>query len=175
MTELFGYVDEQYDALRAAYNALPAEKRALRPAPEKWSADEVIGHLTLVERRIGGLIAVKVAEARAGGVAAESDHSPILPTIDLAPVLERTTKVTAPAATDPRQMPELPTWTDYTEAHEQLKRAFLTGDGLALGQILLPHPLFGPLGMYHWLAFAGGHAARHAVQIQEIGQQLDPQ
>ncbi len=42
------------------------------------------------------------------------------------------------------------------------------GDGLAIGTLSLPHPLFGPLTAYHWLAFVGAHEARHAAQIREI-------
>jgi hypothetical protein len=41
-------------------------------------------------------------------------------------------------------------------------------DRLALGTLSMPHPLFGPLSAYHWLAFVGGHEARHAAQIREI-------
>jgi hypothetical protein len=35
-----------------------------------------------------------------------------------------------------------------------------------------PHPRFGPLTGYQWIAFSGAHEARHAAQIREIAEQL---
>ena len=50
--------------------------------------------------------------------------------------------------------------------------AIARGDGLALSQVEHPHPIFGPLNLYQWVAFVGAHEARHAAQIREVGAQL---
>jgi hypothetical protein len=31
-----------------------------------------------------------------------------------------------------------------------------------------PHPAFGPLNLYQWLAFIGAHEARHLAQIERV-------
>ncbi len=41
-------------------------------------------------------------------------------------------------------------------------------DGLALGEVMFPHPAAGPLNGYAWIVFVGLHEARHAAQVREI-------
>jgi hypothetical protein len=43
---------------------------------------------------------------------------------------------------------------------------------MALGDITVPHPVLGPLNLYQWVLFVGGHESRHAIQIREIAQAL---
>jgi len=31
-----------------------------------------------------------------------------------------------------------------------------------------PHPAFGPLNLYQWLAFVGAHEARHLRQLERV-------
>jgi hypothetical protein len=172
MTELFDYLDEQHEQLKATFEAIPPAQRSVRPSPERWSATDVLGHLTLLERRLAGLFAAKIEAARGAGLPAESDDSPLLPTMPLARVLDRETKIVAPEAVQPGNLPAPATWNDYEQARAQLKAAALTGDGLALAQVTHAHPAFGSLDLYTWLAFAGGHAARHAAQIRETAATL---
>jgi len=56
------------------------------------------------------------------------------------------------------------------QAREKLRAAFLSGDGLALEQVVQPHPVLGPINIYQWTLFNGSHEARHALQIREIGE-----
>jgi hypothetical protein len=172
MSELMEYIDEQHERLRAAYEAIPLERRAARPSPEQWSATEVIAHLTLIERRLAGLFATKLRGAREAGLPLESDDAPVLPAFNLARVLDRTTKISAPDPAHPRHLAESATWSLYEETRAQLKTAVLAGDGLALSGVSHPHPVFGPISLYEWIAFAGAHAARHAEQIRDAGQAL---
>ncbi len=46
------------------------------------------------------------------------------------------------------------------------------GDGLALQEIVYPHPWLGPLNAYEWIAFIAAHMARHTEQIREVSVQL---
>ena len=45
-------------------------------------------------------------------------------------------------------------------------------NGLAIGQIELPHPRFGLLNAYQWVLFLGAHERRHTAQIREIVETL---
>ena len=170
MAELFGYIDAQHEVLRAAYESVPVEKRAVRPAPDVWSATDVLGHLTIVEGMMAGMFADKVKAARDAGLAQEQDDSPILLTLKIDAVLDRTRKISASDTAKPANLPEPATWEDYEQTRAKLKSALLMGDGLALGTVSHPHRAFGPIDLYTWIAFAGAHAARHAAQIREVGQ-----
>ena len=172
LNELFGYIDGQHQQLRATYESVPELHRHTRPTPQEWSVADVIGHLTLVERRITGLFAMRIPAARAAGLAAETDESPVLPAIDLAPVLDRSRKIVSPDTGDPQKLPQPASWDEYEQAREQFKQAALAGDGLALSELTHPHPVFGSQTFYAWIAFVGAHATRHAAQIRETAERL---
>jgi hypothetical protein len=36
-----------------------------------------------------------------------------------------------------------------------------------------PHPAWGPLNLYQWLAFVGAHEARHLAQISALKETLN--
>jgi hypothetical protein len=174
LSEIFNYLDSEYANLRAAFESVPVAQRGVRPSPDRWSANDVVGHLTLVERRLGGMFGTLVGEALAGGLRPESDHSPILERCDLSRVLDRSKRIVASAGADPRLSGDVLSWSDYERARDDLKTAVRQGDGLALGDLTLPHPVFGPLNLYEWTAFVGAHAARHAEQIRETAASLQP-
>jgi hypothetical protein len=169
--ELLDYCDSQILHLRSAVDAMPAERRDWRPSPTAWSTNDVIAHLTIMERRLAGVLGGALAEARARGLRAESDTSPIMPQVDLSPVLDRTTKITAPDRVDPRHTGDGFTWADFEAARNSVRALLVEHDGMALGDLSHPHPIFGPLDFYHWFAFVGAHGTRHAAQILEIANQ----
>src|ERR1041384_7154950 len=94
--ELFAYMDEQYDALRRTYDAVPAERRDLRPRPDSWTVNEIITHLVIVDRRIGSLAAKRIADAKASGLALETDTSSRLARYPMRQTLDRTTRFVGP-------------------------------------------------------------------------------
>jgi hypothetical protein len=47
-----------------------------------------------------------------------------------------------------------------------------SADGLALSEIVQPHPVLGPINLYQWIAFVGAHEARHAAQVMELRELL---
>ncbi|HEX3083390.1 MAG TPA: DinB family protein, partial [Pyrinomonadaceae bacterium] len=97
----------------------------------------------------------------------------VLGTIPTERILDRTTKVQAPEMIRPRSEVDAETaWADLEQAREKLRAAFLTGDGLALDQVIQPHPVLGPINMYQWVLFNGSHEARHTLQIREIAAEL---
>jgi hypothetical protein len=49
--ELLGYLDNGRADLRQAIDSVPASHLTMRPAPEGWSAADVLEHLCLGERR----------------------------------------------------------------------------------------------------------------------------
>ncbi|MEP6705962.1 MAG: hypothetical protein ABJC05_00505, partial [Pyrinomonadaceae bacterium] len=63
-------------------------------------------------------------------------------------------------------------WATLQQSRETLRAAFLAGDGLALSQVIQPHPVLGPINLYQWMLFVGSHEMRHTAQVIEIAEQL---
>jgi DinB superfamily len=164
LTELLDYVHAQTDDLRKVYDAVPPERRAVRPEPGRWSPAEIVHHLVIVDRRINHRLSAMIEEARA--FPPESEASPLLSTIaERVTVRDRrfkTSEASEPRDTDPSRI-----WDDLAAVRRELEEVVATADGLALGKVFAPHPALGPLCGYDWLAFVGAHAARHADQIRE--------
>ena len=166
--EVLAYLDAQYESLRSAFESVATEKRSTSPAPGAWSPAGVIEHLSIVETNIARLISQRIAAGREAGVGAETDHSSVIETFAAATVIsDRTRRIVSGERSHPTQMEPNAAWKAFDAAHSNLRSAVVSGDGLALGEIMHPHPVFGPLNLYHWVAFVGGHEARHAEQIRE--------
>jgi len=168
--ELLEYLDEQRAVLRAAFEAVPAAQRDCVPATGRWSVAGNIEHLSIVETRVSGRISVLIAEARAAGLGVELSSEPVLPTLDAGRVLNRSTALSAPEPLLPTGLSADAAWVALEDAGQKVRDVLHANDGLAIGTLSLPHPIFGPLSAYHWIAFVGAHEARHAAQIREIVQ-----
>lgn len=64
-------------------------------------------------------------------------------------------------------------WAALDVSRRRLMAAVIAHDGLGTGGFVAPHPMFGPLDGYQWIAFVGSHEARQAEQIEEIAATLD--
>jgi hypothetical protein len=164
LTELLAYVHAQTNDLRKAYDAVPPERRTVRPEPDRWSPAEIVHHLVIVDRRINQRLKGLIEEARA--LPPESDGASILSDVaQRVSVRDRrfkTSEASEPRDTDPERI-----WGDLADARRELEEVVASADGLALGKVFAPHPALGSLCGYDWLAFVGAHAARHAEQIRE--------
>ncbi len=163
--ELIAYLDQQAATLRAAFESVPAERRAVRSAPDRWSAAETVHHVVIVERMVTGLLASLIEKARSFGP--EADDSSIIAIVNPQRFVGRGRRIVTSERSEPRDTNVAGVWTDFESARRALKDVIATGDGLALGQVSAPHPALGSLTGYGWIAFAGAHAARHADQIRE--------
>jgi len=173
LAELAGYLDRQWDALAEAVASVPADRRGEAPGRGRWSTAGVLEHLSLVEGRLAASWPKWIEDARAAGVPAETDVTPVLPTMDLARLLSRETRIASPAPVRPTgRLDADAAWQALSDARAGLARAIAAADGLALGAIVKPHAVFGPFTMYQWIGFVGAHRARHAAQIRDIGAAL---
>jgi hypothetical protein len=165
ISELVQYLDDQAAELRAAFEAVPAERRAVRPTPERWSAAEVVHHVTIVERALTQRVGALIAEAKA--LEPERDESSVLTKIDTTTARNRARKIVASERIHPKDTDAARVLSDYEAARVAFKQVLAGADGVALGAVSAPHPAFGPLNGYEWIAFVGSHTARHAEQIRE--------
>jgi hypothetical protein len=171
--EALTYLDAQRAALEDAVAAVPAELRDRRPAPDRWSIAEILDHVAIVNGRANDFLEAQVASAREAGLGEERDSSPVISTFDPSPILDRSRKRTAGERSQPRAGIEVREAHAALAATQQALRDLLIGwDGLALSELILPNPVFGPLNVYQWVFFVAGHEARHAAQIREVGADL---
>ncbi|HEY1306964.1 MAG TPA: DinB family protein [Vicinamibacterales bacterium] len=168
LEQVFARLDRSRAALRAAVETVPAGARATRPAAERWSAAEVVEHLSMVERIFGERI-VNALRARVPELAPETAERTSLPDPIEARMADRVNKRNAPDTARPTGTLA---WNDalaiVEQGHARL-RSFVSGaDGLALSQVTLDHAFFGTLTVYQWIELIAAHEARHTDQIKEI-------
>lgn len=171
--ELLRHLDANRITLHEALDAIPPALRDTRPAPDRWSAAEVLEHLARVERQITQLMATRLAEASANGLEPERDSSPVVDSTNHDFVLDRSHRITAGEHVLPRgEMSSGAAWVALQETRQALRDLVVAYDGLAIGVVTHPHRVLGTLGAGQWFAFIGSHEARHAAQLREIGQTL---
>jgi len=168
--ELLDHLARNRAELRAAVDSVPVELRERRPAPERWSVAEVLEHLVIVENAVTDRFTHQVAAARADGLGPDIETAPVVPTLNVSFVLNRTHRIVAVEAARPRGTYDAEAaWTALEQSRERLGAALRDADGISLGTFTRPHPALGELNPYQWIAFVGAHEARHAAQIREIG------
>jgi hypothetical protein len=175
LQELFAYLGVRRQALREAVDAVPEMLRERQPAADRWSVAEVLEHLALVEGRFKTIVADRLAEARASGLGAERETSPIVPTLDLADILDRSSRHQAPDAVRPQGSDWKTAWSRLEDVRRSFLGVYASGDRLALADVVHAHPRLGSLNLYQWGVWVGGHEARHTEQIREIAATLPSQ
>ena len=173
ITEVLTYLATQRAVLERAVATVPASLRKRRPAPERWSVAEVLAHIVIVEGRVTQLLAAQIGAARAAGLGRERETSAVVPTVNVARVLDRSRPVTAGAASQPPADADAEiALAALVERQKALRATLAAADGLALGEVSAPNPVLGPMNVYQWVVFVGAHEARHAAQIHEIADAL---
>jgi DinB superfamily len=169
--EVLDLLDTHRATLADAVRAVPEPLRGRRPAPERWSVAEILEHLGIVEGNITQLLRARIDAGQAEGLGPERDTSEAVSKALVDRVLDRSARITTSARSQPTgNMDADAAWDVLVERRRDLEALVRSADGLALGQIIAPHPVFGPLDVYQWLAFVGAHEGRHAQQIREAAE-----
>jgi len=167
IAEVIQLLEESRAILSAAVETVPVDDRGTRPGPDRWSTAEVLDHLGKVEGSIAGLFSTRIADARANGLAAETDTSSVVDATRIERLKDRNTTIEAAGNAQPSTDVDWQTaWTTLHGTRAKLVAALADGDGLAIGTLTLPHRIFGPMDFYQWVVFTAGHEQRHAAQIR---------
>jgi len=174
--EVINYLDGERATLRGAVESVPAELRDKQPGPDRWSVAQVLEHLGIIEKRIGLGMAKWVEEAREGAIGPETETSSVMNSLPRALIVDRSKPRNAPEEVrPPGDIDANAAWEVLEKTREAMCSAFRGGDGLALSQVVQPHPVLGPINLYQWMLFVGSHEERHTAQIIEIAEQLKGQ
>ena len=169
LAEVFALLDQSRTELRAAVAGVEPGLRARRPGPDRWSVNEILEHLALVERRFEAYVGVAIAKARSAGLGAErSARVPLAD--DLRTVVrDRSGRRTAPEAVIPTgTVDDATVWRALEQARQSFRDTVGSADGLALGTVTAEHHRWGALTVYQWVEVLANHEARHAEQIDEV-------
>jgi uncharacterized damage-inducible protein DinB len=173
LEEVLNYLDSERAALADAVTSVPTELRDQAPGPDRWSVAQVLQHLVIIEKRIAMGVTKWVGDARAGGLGPEAETSSILNSLNLALIADRDKRRDAPAEVRPAgDLDAAAAWAALEKTRASLRAGVLPGDGLALSEVIQPHPVLGPINLYQWLLFVGAHEARHTGQVREIAAEL---
>lgn len=154
--------------LRDAVDAVPESDRSKHPGDGCWSVNEILEHLSMVERRFTGLLAMRIQEAKAAGLGTEQNaRAPIPP--ELKKMLgDRTNRRNAPDAVRPTGTLDFGNaWRAVEDARSELCALLRSNEGLALGTVTHQHPVFGTLNVYQYTELIANHERRHARQIAD--------
>jgi DinB superfamily len=138
-----------------------------RPNERAWSPAEIVEHLSIIEGNMVRLVA-KLLDKIESAASAAPTSPPAMPpfSLDDYEAQIRDQKLTAPEAISPRGLPldeALARLNASRAAINELRPRVETADGT---RAQYPHPFFGPLNLYQWLAFIGLHEARHLRQLE---------
>jgi len=172
LTEVLSRLDTARATLRGAIDAIPPAMHRHRPAADRWSAAEVLEHLTLVENIFGGRI-IKALDSARSELSPEAHPRAPLPDAVEQRMVDRMNKRQAPEPARPTGKVDVTTgWTTLEDTHSRLRAALSGCDGLALSQVTLDHPFFGTMNVYQWVELMAAHEGRHTEQIREIAAAL---
>lgn len=174
ISELIDYIALQRREVHDVVALIPSELRDRKPGPEQWSVAEVVEHLSMFERRVAGMLTKHVTAARAAGAGADPETSSVVATYANPGGLSgRDTRIEAPPIVRPTGSLDSAAATGaLVESRAVMIGALQNASGVDLRNSMQPHPVFGPLNMYHWIVALGLHDRRHAAQIREIGESL---
>lgn len=172
--ELINHLDTHRETLRAAVDSVPAHLRDKRVETDKWSVAEILEHLAIVENIADNKLGKLLDNGIENGLGRETETSSVIAMVDMNFLLDRSRKINSPEAGRPTgKVNAADAWKELEKTNKNMLELLRKADGYALAELSMPHPAAGPLNMYQWIGFRGGHEARHAAQIKEIGEILN--
>jgi hypothetical protein len=164
-------LDDARQALRQATDTIPPARRSESPGPDRWSAAQVLEHISLAEAGFTTWITAGIEKARAAGLGTETSERTPLPEHIGGLMADRLNRRTARDVVQPRSgMTEEAAWQAIAKGDRRLRTVLSLADGLALNEVMVDHPALGPFNVYQWIELMAAHRRRHAEQIAEIGQ-----
>ena len=157
--------------------SLDEEAQNFRADEKCWTVAEIVEHLATLEHKLSQLAAMmvgkveSVAAAAGGGAAAGDGAAARFKPFSLDDHVEqlRTLKLVAPEEVRPRG------GVSVADSLARLRRSRAAFEALRprieradLSAATYPHPSFGPLNLYQWIAFVGLHEGRHLNQINRL-------
>lgn len=174
VVEIFDEIDGTRTRLCQSLEGLTVEQEQFRPAPERWTIAEIVEHLAIVESQVSKLMEKLLAKAEADGAPRSTNGGRITPfSIDEIVARSREQKFQAPEGAHPKgSVPASDSLERLRAARERLHSLRPRIEAIDASELRYPHPVLGPLNLYHWLAVTGMHEARHLRQIEALRSEM---
>jgi hypothetical protein len=169
ITAVIARLDEARSGLHQAVESVPSPLRSRRPADDRWSVNDVLEHLSLVEQLFTKRMVDALTTAREAGLGPEhaASYDPLPAEIDVM-VVDRANKRTAPEPAVPRGLDNDAALKAVEASRAALLHVLTRADGLALSEVFTSHPRFGTLSLYQMTELIAGHEKRHTEQVREV-------
>ncbi len=171
VAEILAANDEMRRRLVNRLEGLNDAELNFRASDDAWSIAEIVEHLSIIEKQMCALTMKLLAHAEASVEAGAPPFDLQSNPISIQAFAEQ-------AAREKYQAPEAVRPTGTVSVADSL--AGMQGTRASLRQLqprleaanlssaTFPHPFFGALNLYEWLAFIGMHEARHLRQIEAV-------
>jgi hypothetical protein len=166
---MLALLDQERAAFLAQVERVPPERRAERPAPDRWSVAEIIEHVARIDTGVSKLIALRSAEPSL--VPPEQAVAARMTPKRAAWVRDRSLRIEAPERVRPTGTLTLEAaLAQLASARAALKAAYQGAEAAVLDNSVHPHPhpAIGRVTLRGWVELAAHHDARHAQQIAEL-------
>jgi hypothetical protein len=170
VAQIFESIDETRQRLFNRVEGLTDEQANAHASANAWSVKDIIEHLTIMEDRLVRMMKVMLTKAEGASAASNGGAVEIKP-FSLEKFIERSRseKYTAPEAVRPSGTVHLPDLLARMRgSREELRTLQSRIEATDLSAFTYPHPAFGPLDFYQWLALIGFHEERHLGQIESV-------
>ncbi len=170
VSQIFEVIDGTRAKLYRLVEGLSDEQARARALPNAWTAAEIIEHLALIEGRLLQMMTMMLTKAESAGTG-KKDAPIEIEHFSLDEFIERSRneKYTAPEAVRPSgEVALTDALTKLRRSREELHSLRPRIEATDLLTVTYPHPAFGPLNFYRWLAFIGVHEERHLRQAERL-------
>jgi len=170
VAEIFAANDDMRARLLNCVKRLNPAQQNFHLTEGAWSIAEIVEHLCLIETQMYALTKKLLAQAEANGVEGSRPDLQKNP-VSMGEYAMRAAhkKFQAPESVCPAGTQTVPeSLVKMERARESLRQLQTRLEAADLSKATFPHPFFGSLNLYEWLAFIGMHEARHLRQIEAI-------
>lgn len=173
VADIIESMSEARERFQKGIAGLSDAQQNFRSTPETWSVAEIVEHVSIVDSQIVKLVDMLLAKAdgAAGEGASNGGHQ--MKPFSFDAYIERslTEKYQAPERAHPRGGVSVTDSLDKMRATRETLLALAPRvESTDLSGVRYPHPAFGPLDAYQWLALIGVHEDRHLRQLDTLMQ-----
>ena len=159
------WLEESRQEFLAAIDGVTEQQWKWKPAPERWSVDEVAEHIVIAEASQFANVQKAISLTPNPAWEAQTKGKTERLEAVLAPRLGR---VQAPEAIVPKGGMTLAQVKERFEKQRAEMVKFARETDAPLKQYTIDNPFFGALNGYQWLIYAPLHTMRHDKQIAEV-------
>lgn len=168
VAEIYQSLDKTRAKLIETIETVSAQKGAARENEAGWSVAEIVEHIGIVESGIIRVIEKLLREVETDGEKSDGNFASPLSLVKHAEAAKGQ-KFQAPERIQPHGNQTIEeSLAKLSESKSTLRALQPRIEAVDATNTAFPHPAFGNLNLYEWLAFLGLHEARHLQQIKRI-------